>query len=228
MNKSALRRILFLFIFLTLSVLKTLAVNDPKYPNHPSINFPFSNSDLPVVIIDLEEKMADKSEDRRVPAKMKIVWNRNGERNNMDETNSENINYDGAIGIKYRGNTSYTFSNKKPFSLKLQNSNGDNLKHSILGMEKDDDWVLMAPFSDKSLIRDILLFELMKGTFPFTPSGRYCELILNGVYQGVYILTERVRQGSERIDIKKPTANSGDGLTGGYHLEIDGDDHLGF
>ena len=50
-------------------------------------------------------------------------------------------------------------------------------------MGQDNDWVLRAPYGDKTFMRDALVFELMQGTFEFTPTEKYCELVLNGIYQ---------------------------------------------
>ncbi len=202
------------------------AVNDPFYPFHPASSIQFESSNLPIVIIDLDVRMANKAEDRRIPATMKIIWNEKGGRNYISDTQS--YNYDGKIGIKYRGNSSYANSDKKPFGIRIQDNEGKKQKASILGMGKDEDWALLAPFNDKSMIRDVLIYDLMRGTMEYVPTGKYCEVVLNGVYQGVYIMAARVRQGSNRINIDKPSAESGDGLTGGYHLEIDRSDEPGF
>ena len=203
-----------------------LGVNDPKYPFHPSKELNFTSSNLPIVIIDLDTRMADKEKDSRISATMKIIWNKSGGENKATDINT--YDYNGKIDIKYRGNSSFSMSDKKPFALRTLNNAGSKQKVSILGMEADDDWALLAPFNDKSLIRDVLLFDLMRGTLEYVPTGKYCELILNGVYQGIYIMTARVKQGSNRINIDKPASDSGDGLTGGYHLEIDRNDSPGF
>lgn len=205
---------------------KAQAINDAKYPFHPDNSLSVTSSNLPLVLITLDERMADKEADERVSATMQIIWNKNGERNAVNDT--ESYDYNGKIGIKYRGNSSYWNADKKPFGLRIQDENGKKKKASILGMGEDEDWALLAPFNDKSLIRDVLLFDLMRGAFEYVPTGKYCEVFLNGIYQGVYIMTARVRQGPHRIDIKAPTADSGDGLTGGYHLEIDRNDDPGF
>ena len=205
----------------------TEAQNDPFYPFHPTTRVSsFQSSHLPVVIIELSERMANKEDDRRVPASMKIIWDESGERNSIDDT--EHFNYNGNIEIKYRGNSSYYNSDKKPFSFRTRNASGGKLKVPILGMGADDDWALLAPFNDKSLIRDVTLFELMKGTLEYVPSGKYCELILNGVYQGIYIMAARVRQGENRINIPEPSDDNDDKLSGGYHLEIDRSNEPGF
>ena len=202
-------------------------IDDPKYPFHPTQNLYFTSSNLPIVIIDLDVRMADKNQDTRVPASMKIIWHKNGAENKVTDTDA--FDYNGKIEIKYRGNSSFSSSDKKPFGLKTMTADGGSKqKVSILGMGKDDDWALLAPFNDKSLIRDVALFDLMRGTLEYVPAGKYCELVLDGVYQGVYIMAARVKQGTNRINISKPTADSGDGLTGGYHLEIDRNDTPGF
>ncbi len=208
-------------------------ISDPFYPAHPNTNVPFSSSNLPVVIITMKAPMASKTADTRVEADMKIIYRTNGSRNNIADTISTNltdtsiINYAGRIGIKYRGNSSYYNSNKKPFSVRTEDVGGNKKEVSILGMGSDSDWALLAPYSDKSLMRDVLTFDLMRGYLEYVPTGKFCELILDGVYQGVYIVTARVKRGSNRLDLPKPKA-SGDGLTGGYHLEIDRDNEPGF
>lgn len=201
-------------------------IDDPEYPYHPKVNLPFSSSDLPVVVIELDKRMADKNDDKRISAQMKVIWHKDGSRNSLTDTDA--YDYNGNIGIKYRGNSSFWSSDKKPFAVRLQDENEKKQKASILGMGEDEDWALLAPFNDGTMIRDVLAFELMRGALEYVPSGRYCELVLNGVYQGVYIMTARVRQGPHRINVKAPTADEGDGLTGGYHLEIDRNDDPGF
>lgn len=42
--------------------------------------------------------------------------------------------------------------------------------------------LLLAPFSDKSMMRDVLTIELVRPYSDFVPSARYCELILDGTY----------------------------------------------
>ena len=208
------------------------AIQDPLYPYHPNNNVSFSSSNLPIVVINLDERMADKSEDRRVPADMTIVYRTDGSRNNITDTislnhpNKDIINYTGKIGIKYRGNSSFNSSAKKPFGLKTQDENGKNKEVDILGMGADSDWALLAPYNDRSMIRDVLTFDLMKGFPDYVPTGIYCEVILNGVYEGIYIMTARVRRGDNRISLPKP-GTSGNNLTGGYQLEIDRPDEPG-
>lgn len=42
--------------------------------------------------------------------------------------------------------------------------------------------LLLAPFSDKSMMRDVLTIELVRPYSNFVPSVRYGELILDGTH----------------------------------------------
>lgn len=229
---SSLYNLFFVAIFLfSINFLSAQqAIYDPLYPFHPPFSLNFISSDLPIVIINLDERMADKWEDRRVNADMTIIYHTDGSRNTVADTAAVNlsdstiINYHGKVGIKYRGNSSYNSSDKKPFGMKTQDTDGNKLDANILGMGADSDWALLAPFNDRSMIRDVLTFDLCRGYLEYVPTGKYCEVVLNGVYQGVYIMCARVRRGPSRIDIPKPKTNSPDELSGGYILQIDRND----
>jgi len=167
--------------------------------------------------------------EERITAWVKIIDNGNGQPNYGDTIAHPNqkIDYEGYVGLKYRGNSSFNSSDKKPYSFRPFNlpveEGGKKKKVSILGMGKDNDWALLAPFSDKTMMRDILSFELARPFFDFVPHGKFCEVILDGTYYGVYIMTERVGKGKHRLNLNDPGELAGD-LTGDYHVEIDRDD----
>ncbi len=73
------------------------------------------------------------------------------------------------------------------------------------------------------MLRDLLAFEIARPWMEFVPEGRYCELILDGTYYGVYILSEVVSKGKNRLDLAKPK-RAGDALTGDYLMEVDCND----
>ena len=68
-----------------------------------------------------------------------------------------------------------------------------------------------------------LNISLAEGYLEYVPKTRFCELILDGIYYGVFNLTERVRTGEGRLNIKSP-GESGDKLTGGYIICVDRND----
>ena len=207
---------------------------DISYDYHPhNKTVAFTSSNLPIVVIKLDEKMKSKSEDQRTSATITILERQDGQNNLMsslngspDYTDKNIFNYHGKIGIKFRGSTSFNNNNgnnglsgKVPFAIRTVETDGSKRDVNILDMGAHYDWVLIAPFADKSLIRDVLTFDLQRSYFDYTPRSKYCELVVEGVYQGVYAFTARARRGESRIDLPKPGKDGDD--TGGYLLNID-------
>ncbi len=183
-----------------------------------------TSTNLPIVWIDVDGQYIDRYE--RITARMKILHNGEGQLNYADTVRhpGQNVDYEGYVAIRYRGSSSYSMSDKKPYSFrpldKPLEKGGVKKKVNILGMGKDNDWALLAPYADKSMMRDLLAFEFSRPWMEYTPQGRCCELFLDGIYYGVYILTEVVSKGKHRIDLPDP-GDSGDELTGGYIMEVD-------
>ena len=116
-----------------------------------------------------------------------------------------------AMEIRGRGNSTWFLHPKKPYQMKLES------KRSPFGMLEDKKWLFLAEYSDKTLMRNHLAFELgHRSTLRWTPSGHFAEVFVNGVHDGVYHITEKVEDGSNRVDI---------GDTG-FLLEIDQPDRL--
>ncbi|MEO6916346.1 MAG: CotH kinase family protein, partial [Chitinophagaceae bacterium] len=123
--------------------------------------------------------------------------------------------YDGAIQIKGRGNSTW-FQPKKPYKIKLAS------KSKLLGMSSDKEWVLLANYLDKSLLRNKVGFELGKRfNMTYTPKSRFVEVFLNGSYLGNYLLLENIKVSSERLNINQmDVANPNDSL-GGFLTQVD-------
>lgn len=210
-----------LLLLLFLSSVTYAQRADNYKPDNP--NIPFTETNLPVIFINTQAQQIDR--DERITVKMKIIHNGDGQVNYMDTLAhpGQTVDYDGEIGLKYRGNSSFTNSDKKPYAIRPLDAAGKKAKVSLLGMGKDNDWALLAPYADKSMIRDVFAFILARPYFEYVPTGRFCEMIMDGTYYGVFILSERVRTGKFRLDLPDP-GEEGDKLTGGYHLEVDRDD----
>ena len=179
--------------------------------------FKLESSNLPIVVIDTHGQ--NIPDDPRIVADMGIIYNGPGQRNYMTDPFND---YEGKISIEIRGESSMMFP-KKSYRLETQDSLGNNNNVSLIDMPEENDWVLYAPYSDKSLIRNALTFKLGNELGRWAPRTRFCELILNGDYQGVYLLMEKIKRDKNRVDIAKlkPEDLSGDELTGGYILRID-------
>lgn len=126
--------------------------------------------------------------------------------------------YIGTLSIKGRGNSTWIFP-KKPYALKLDK------KDKILGMKKHKRWCLLANWADRTLMRNAVAFEIAKKckSLEWTPSGHFVELIFNGYYAGNYFLCEQIKVDENRVNIAEldPKATEGEGITGGYLMELD-------
>jgi hypothetical protein len=98
------------------------------------------------------------------------------------------------IGIELRGQSSQTFP-KKSYAVELRGEDA-----GLLGMPADDDWVLYAAYNDKTLMRNVVAYETARFTGRWAAQTRFVHLRLNGRYQGVYVLMERVELSDERVD----------------------------
>ena len=178
--------------------------------------FVFNESTLPIVVIDTDGQ--EILNDPRIVVHMGIIDNDSGI-NNMDDPFN---GYDGQISIEIRGSSSQMFP-KKQYALETQDIDGENLNVSILGMPAENDWILYAPYSDKSLLRNFLAYELARNIGRYASRTRFCELVINGDYKGLYIFMEKIKRDNNRVDISKldPDETTGDDLTGGYILKVD-------
>lgn len=106
------------------------------------------------------------------------------------------VQYDGALDyIKGRGNSTWTLE-KKPYNIKLDK------KADLFEMGKHKSWCLLANASDWSMIKNQLAYDLASKLGIFTTSATYqVDLYLNGEYAGLYLLTEKVDIGENRVDI---------------------------
>jgi len=177
----------------------------------------FTSSNLPIIVINSSgQSIVDEP---KITASMGIIDNGFGVRNNVTDPFN---NYDGKIGIEIRGSSSQSFP-KKQYGLELRNNLGEGINAPLLGMPAEEDWVLFAPYNDKSLVRDALAYKLGRDLGWYAPRTRFCEVVINGEYQGIYVLIEKVKRDKNRVDVNKlnPDEISGDNLTGGYLIKID-------
>ncbi|HSQ41719.1 MAG TPA: CotH kinase family protein [Fibrobacteraceae bacterium] len=130
--------------------------------------------------------------------------------------------YSGYAGIEYHGQSTLQFD-KKCYGLELRDSAGEEIKASLLGMSAESGWILVANYNDKSLIRNALGYTLAAATGQYAPRTHFCELMLDSVYQGTYLLVERIMRDSLRVPVAKLDSDdiAGDSLTGGYIVRID-------
>lgn len=177
----------------------------------------FKEFNLPLMIINTNEQ--EIPDDPRIVADMGIIDNGNGVLNKPEDPWNA---YSGKISIERRGKSSYNFE-KKSYSIELQNEDGSNNNVSILGLPEENDFVLYGPYSDKTMIKNVLTYELFRRTGRWAPRTRYVEIILNDEYRGVYVLTEKLKRDKNRVDIDKITPEdvTNEEISGGYILRRD-------
>ena len=137
-------------------------------------------------------------------------------------TQADIVSFTGKIGIEIRGASSQMFP-KKSYGFETRDENNEDLNVSVLDMPEEEDWILYAPYSDKSLIRNILIYDLSRDMGRYASRSQFVELNINNTFQGLYVFMEKLKRDSNRIDINKlkDDENTGEDLTGGYILKID-------
>ena len=129
------------------------------------------------------------------------------------------------IGIEQHGSSSADYA-KKGYRFETREPDGQDVDVALLDLPLGSDWVLHGPYSDKTLLRNALAYTLGAtigmDTQHWQPRTRLLELFLDGEYQGVYLLVERIKRGPDRVDIPAVAASADDGdLTGGYIVRIE-------
>lgn len=117
-----------------------------------------------------------------------------------------------------RGNYSRSFP-KKPYRIKF-----DKKQRVLDAPAKAKKWTLINNYGDKTLMRNLLAFELSRRLgMAYTPFGTAVDVLLNGEYKGCYQLCDQVNINKNRVNITEmtPEDNEGIALTGGYFVEID-------
>ena len=173
---------------------------------------------LPIIKIESDEFGIPRSH-IEVAANMQVIYDSaKAYQKPTDKANQ----FDGRISIEIRGESSADFP-KASYNIETQNLLGENLNVGLLGMPAENDWILSGPFADKSQIRNALVFDMGRIEGHYEPRYRFCEVIINGQFLGLYMLTEKIKQDKNRVAVKElnPDEISGVNLTGGYIFKYD-------
>ena len=163
---------------------------------------------IPVIFIDADKMIPDEP---KMSAKMYCFTNYSWG-TGMPYLKSACEAYN--IKIELRGKSSVTNDQnqavpKSQFAVKVFGQNGKEKIVSILGLPEDSDWVLNGPYSDKSLLRNFLAYELAREMGMYAPRTVFVELYLNqnkslvstNDYFGLFLLTERIKPSPDKVDI---------------------------
>ena len=186
-------------------------------------NTTFTDSNLPIIIINTEGG-AEILDEPKILGTMKIIQRPDGARNYMTDANTDDfLNYSGTIGIETRGSSSQALP-KKPYSVDTLEDDGIEDKGvKLLGMAKEDDWVLNSFAFDDSMMRDYISYQMARQMGQYAANLRYCEVVLNGEYIGLYALSEKIKRDGDRVNIAKlkDSENSLPEVSGGYLMQTD-------
>lgn len=174
--------------------------------------------EIPIVVIESNGGFPIPDEPK-IKAHFKVIDHGPGQLNFASD--SGNI-YDGNAGIEIRGAYSAQLP-QKPYGFETRNEAAENLNVSLLGLPEENDWILLANYNDKSFLRNALAGHLFRSMGHYAPRTRHCEVFVNNSYEGIYVLTEKIKRDKNRVDIATllESENSGDDVTGGYIFKTD-------
>ena len=189
----------------------------------------FTDSNLPIVSITTDNNPntnlpLDILDDPKILATMKIIKRPDGTRNYLTDINTPTfLNYNGRIGIEIRGSSSQTLPKKGYGLTTLKADNTSNNNVELLGMPSENDWILNGIAFDPSLIRDYLSYNLSRQIGNYATRTAYCEVVINGEYKGLYILQEKIKAGSDRVNVLKIGTSdiTSPNVTGGFITKAD-------
>ena len=166
----------------------------------------YKPTNLPLVVIHVENAVEpyDKEHDLRMQTTI------------ISADGNEIVTDSGTVRL--RGNASMGFP-KKPYRIKF-----DKKRKVLDSPAKAKKWTLINNYGDKTLMRNILAFDLSHRVgLEYTPFCTPVDLMVNGEYKGCYQLCDQVEVGKNRVDIEEmdPTCTEGEELTGGYFIEVD-------
>lgn len=189
----------------------------------------FTDSNLPIIVITTDIDPATSLpyeivDSPRVLGTMKVIKHPDGTRNYLTDSNTPAyLNYSGRLNIEIRGSSSQSVEKKGYGLTTLLADNVSNNNVSLLGMPSEHDWIFNGLAFDPSLIRDYLAYNTARQMGDYASRTQYFELVVNGDYRGLYILQEKIKADSNRVNILKigTTDISGENLTGGYITKAD-------
>ena len=224
-------------LMLSLSVVVRLVVTDfsqRSSPEHPGEQNPMDDdpatafaSNLPIVVLDTAGRYVSRN--RRTLVRAQFFDAAKGRASVGDKPA-----YEGLATINRRGYSTMHLP-KRSYTLHTVDQDTNQVSVPLLGLPADEDWVLYAPYEDKTLLRDVLAYELANRMGRYAPRTRFVELFLRDAdrplsmrdYEGIYVLVEKIKRGKHRVNIAKlePEEATDPDISGGYIVKRDHSEH---
>lgn len=110
--------------------------------------------------------------------------------------------------FRIRGASSRYYE-KLGYLMKFTDESGNNRDLPVMGMGAHHDWALHGPILDKSLVRNYMWYNISGEIMEYAPNCRFCELIVNGEYLGLYLVLETITDGDNcRLNLKINVKNT--------------------
>lgn len=171
MTKWTLLLTLFFFAFAYVGCHK---VEQQEYPKLPSLHVTMTPMQIDSIINDFDNKVSAFA----------VLIGSDG-----DTLYQDYLTY-----IKTRGNTSFK-GQKKSFAIKFPE------KQKLFGLSKNRSFVLLANAYDESFIRNAIGLDLARATGIPATRYAYLTLYINGFYNGLYQMTNKVGIGKHTLNI---------------------------
>jgi len=179
------------------------------------------SSNLPLLIIDPGAQVIPH--EPKIRATLSIIDHGKGKPNSLGDAPTQQV----PIMIEVRGSSSQMFD-KKSYAIETVTDSGNDRSVELLGLPREVDWILYGPYSDKSLMRNHIAYELSRRMGHYAPRTRFAEAFvreregdLAGQYVGVYLLVESIKRGQNRVAVPRLRRNDAGEITGGYVLKVD-------
>lgn len=192
------------------------------------------SSNLPIVVIDSNGVNIDLASNPEAPRPFRPVYTVVIDREEASGLAriSGQADFTGRGGQHVRGQSSSEFP-KKQYAWETWNNENEDKDVSLLGMPEESDWILYAPYSDKTLMRNALVYEAARearGNWGGVRT-RYVEVFFNSGggpvslddYRGVYVLMEKIKRGADRVDVERlgDLTTDPEQIQGGYIFKKD-------
>ncbi len=176
---------------------------------------------VPFVFLDLAGK---KPTTTYAKGRIRVVEDHDGKTADLTALAALPVSLDASMSMKIRGNYSATWP-KPGYAVELQDDAGMDRDLPLVGLPPDSDWVFFSGWAEGSALRNPLshsLYRSLVAGFPWNSRTRFVEVVLNGSYQGLFLIEEKIKTNKWRINIPKPAADAAAGdLTGGYVFKLD-------
>lgn len=225
-NKRKNYKLLFLIILILVSLSILYIALDTTFKNTDGEKLDNTKHDLPIIIINTYGKKIEVNPD----VKEVEINDRKFRLNRGNPKYKANLklyepNLYGEISIiknkpsletdiimNIRGQSSLRYP-KKQYTIRFIDKKDNKNPQEILKMAKHDKWVLNGLYSDKSLIRNYISYKMGRQIMDYAPDTRFVEVYMNNSnektqiseenYKGIYLLTEKIERGANRVNISK-------------------------